>query len=161
MKYISKQKFDGLIAKGARTFPNGRLLELDGKEYYNCEGIECSIYLIRPEHYKWYIGMSFGNYAWALVAATGNKQVDTRVDTRVVCLRVNDFFPTELIAGTRNKKYDTSTALSQKTGWLRGMGNKGSGCEFFRADKVQEAIKILQANGYNFIWPETLEYERF
>ena len=157
IKYVTKQQFDELLAKGARTFPNGRMLELDGKEYYNCEGIECSIYLIRPEHYKWYIGMSFGNYAQALVAATGDKQVDTRV----VCLKVNDFFPTELIAGTRGKKYDASTALSQKTGWLKATGNRGSGSEFFRADKVQEAIKILQANGYNFIWPEKLEYEHF
>ena len=156
-KYVTKQQFDELLAKGARTFPNSRLLELDGKKYYNCEGIKCSISLIKPEHYKWYIGMSFGNYAWALVTATGDKQVDTRV----VRLNVDDFFPTALVAGTRNKKYDASTALSQKTGWPRGTGNRGSGSEFFRADKVQEAIKILQANGYNFIWPEKLEYERF
>ena len=154
MKYISKQKFDELIAKGAQTFPNGRRLDFDGKEYYNCEGITCSIYLMRPEHYKWYIGMSFGNYAQALVAATGNKQVDTRI----VCLKVDDFFPTRLIAGVRNGKYDASTALSQKTGWLKGVGFRST-TEFFRVDRVKEAIKILRANGYNFEWPEKLEYE--
>lgn len=57
-----------------------------------------------------------------------------------------DWFPTELVAGIANGRYSNTSSLSRKTGWLRSFGV----IELFRAEKVEEAISILNKYGFKF-----------
>lgn len=58
------------------------------------------------------------------------------------------WFPTELVAGVKERCFSEDTSLSRNTGWLKGNGCRGSMTEFFRADRINEAIKVLKNNGY-------------
>jgi len=66
-------------------------------------------------------------------------------DARVFVLEC-EWFPTELVAGVVNGKFSNTSSLSRKTGWLRTFGV----IELFRAEKVEEAISILNKHGFKF-----------
>ena len=63
------------------------------------------------------------------------------------CTKLNHF-PTELIAGVKNKQFSQDTELSNKSGWLKANGATGTFTEFIKATKINEAITILQNNGF-------------
>ena len=86
-----------------------------------------------------YLGMTYEEYAKATKEMFGDD------DARVFVLEC-DWFPTELVPGVANGRYSNTSSLSRKTGWLRTFGV----IELVRAEKVEEAIFILNKHGFKF-----------
>lgn len=101
--------------------------------------MEYKISVLEKKSYPWYLGMTYEEYAKATKEMFGDE------DARVFVLEC-DWFPTELVAGIANGRYSNTSSLSRKTGWLRTFGV----IELFRAEKVEEAISILNKHGFKF-----------
>ncbi len=82
------------------------------------------------------------HYMWFL-----NRNHDKLGDV-YIATESRGWFPTELVAGVKERCFSEDTSLSRNTGWLNGNGCRGSMTAFFRADRIKEAIKVLKNNGY-------------
>lgn len=139
-KYVTSEKFTNL-SKGKKVvdYPNPWFKDVNGIRYHiiNPE-MKYKIELLPKDSYLWYLGMSFESYTKHL------KEVMNDEDPRVFVLSC-EWFPTELVAGVVNGRFCNTSSLSLKTGWIRTMNS-----DYFRASKVKEAIRILNANGFMF-----------
>ena len=59
------------------------------------------------------------------------------------------WFPTELVCGTVNGRYDTKSDLAKITGWIPTNGCFGSKNDAFRGFKVDFAAELLKNAGFN------------
>lgn len=139
-KYVTPEKFSKL-SKGKKVvdYPNPWFKDVNGIRYHiiNPE-MEYKIELLPKESYLWYLGMSFESYSKHL------EEIMNDEDPRVFVFSC-EWFPTELVAGVTNGRFCNTSALSLNTGWIRTMNS-----DYFRASKVKEAIRILNANGFMF-----------
>lgn len=141
--YLSEKEFAKLAKskKNIKSFPNPDYKEIDGVSYMIIrDGEICSTKILSEDDKKWYCGVK-----------TEEDVVELRVD-KMCC------FPTELVADTQPRivsgvirsGFSMDTELSRKTGWLYSAGTLGSRGDLFLKSKVNEAIKILNKNGFSF-----------
>lgn len=140
-KYVTPKAFSK-ITKGKKVvdYPNEWIKDIDGVRYHivNPEMVY-KITELKKESYLWYLGMSYDSYAHHLKEMFGDD------DARVYMLEC-DWFPTELVAGIKNGRFSNTSALSQRTGWIRSFGR----IELFRASRINEAIALLNKNHFMF-----------
>lgn len=142
-KYVTEKQFERLSkGKLVKSYPNPYIKEIDGIEYKiipNGEKFETKV--LSEQEKLWWCG-----------AKTEEEVVELSVSK-------SGWFPTDLVAGTLPKHlgcgiiregFNMNTELSKKTGWLQGTGNLGSRSDLFLKSKVNEAIKILNKNGFSF-----------
>lgn len=148
--YTTLRKFNK-ISKGKKVieFPNPLVKEIDGIRYNIVpKDIVCKAELMKPESYEWYLGMSYDQYKELI-----KKEFDDD-DPRVYVLSVSTgFFPTELVAGVKDRVFSSYTALSKKTGYIN-RAFLGSAGNAFRASCIQATLKILKKNHFKFEIPE-------
>lgn len=142
-KYVTDKQFDKLSnGKNIKSYPNPYVKEVGGIQYNIVPSSEKFEVRILSEQEK----------AWWCASET---------EEEVVLLSVSKtgWFPTELVAGTLSKNlgrgvirenFDINTELSKKTGWLRNTGSLGSRGNLFLKSKVNEAVNILNKNGFSF-----------
>lgn len=142
-KYVTENQFNKLSkGKLVKSYPNRYIKDIEGIEYNiipNCEKFETKV--LSPEEKVWLCG------------------VQTEEEVVELCVTERGWFPTDLIAGTLPKHlgcgiiregFNMNTELSKKTGWLHSTDNCGSRSALFLKSKVNEAINILNKNGFNF-----------
>lgn len=140
-RYVSPERFTS-ISRGKKVidYPNEWFKDAGGIRYHIINpDMKYRITELDKKSYAWYLGMSYDSYAKHLKEIFGDE------DARVFVLEC-DWFPTELVAGVSNGRYCNTSSLSRKTGWIRSFGT----VELFRAEKIQEAIAILNKNGFMF-----------
>lgn len=140
-RYVSPKKFSK-VSKGKKVvdYPNEWIKDVNGTRHHIINpDMEYKISVLEKKSYPWYLGMTYEEYAKATKEMFGDE------DARVFVLEC-DWFPTELVAGIANGRYSNTSSLSRKTGWLRSFGV----IELFRAEKVEEAISILNKYGFKF-----------
>ena len=147
MRYVTPRGF-ARMSKGKKVtdYPNPWIKDIDGVccQIINPD-MEYKISTIGKEHYPWYLGMTFEEYAKQVKEIFGDD------DARVFALEC-EWFPTHLVAGVRNGRYNNMTSLSRKSGWIRTFG----GMDLFRASQVKTAIAILNKAGFKFNVKEIL-----
>lgn len=140
-RYVSPEKFSK-VSKGKKVvdYPNEWFKNVNGILYHIINpDMEYKILLLKKESYSWYLGMVYDDYSKMVKEKFGDD------DARVFILEC-DWFPTELVAGVTNGKFCNTSSLSRRTGWIRTCYN----IELFRAERVEEAISILNKHGFNF-----------
>lgn len=140
-KYITPEGFAKISeGKAVKHYPNKWIKEMDDVCYHiiNPE-MKYHIAEVAKKDYPWYVGMTYESYASYIRDRFGE------TDARIFELKC-DWFPTDLIAGVKNGRFDNNTSLSLKTGWLKTFCN----VDLFRAEKLPVAIKILNKHGFKF-----------
>lgn len=140
-KYVTPERFASISrGKDIKHYPNEWIKEIGGICYHIINpDMKYHVEEVSKNDYPWYLGMTYDNYS---------KQIQERfgeADARIFALRC-DWFPTDLVAGVRNGRYNNMTSLSKKTGWIKTFCN----VELFRAERLPEAIAILNKNGFGF-----------
>lgn len=142
-KYVTDKQFDKLSnGKNIKSYPNPYVKDVNGIQYNIVPSSEKFEVRILSEQEK----------LWWCASET---------EEEVVLLSISEigWFPTELVAGTLSKNlgrgvtrenFDMNTELSKKTGWLKNTGSLGSRGNLFLKSKVNEAINILNKNGFSF-----------
>lgn len=140
-KYVSPARFERISrGKEVKSYPNPWIKDIAGVRYHIINpDMEYETTLLDKDSYLWYLGMTYEDYAKVV------KELFGEDDPRVYILRC-DWFPTDLVAGVKNGRYDNSTPLSVKSGWIRSFGN----LELFRAGAVRTGIDILNRAGFKF-----------
>ncbi len=138
--YLSQQEFDTLSkCKDVVSYKN-KYLKRIGDIYYHIitDGVGIEVKLLSDKEKNCYCAV--------------------KTDEDVVMLSLNDkgfrtlgWFPTELVAGLKGGYVNMNTPLSRKTGWLEDTDASGSFTACFLKSKVEEAIKILENNGFKII----------
>ena len=138
--YLSQQEFDTLSKGKEIVSYNNKYLKRIGDTYYHIvvDGVGIEVKLLSEEDKNYYCAI--------------------KTDEDVVELSLNDkgfrtlgWFPTELVAGVKGGYINMDTPLSRKTGWLYKRDAAGSFTAYFLKSKVEEAIKILENNGFRII----------
>lgn len=140
-RYVSPEKFSK-VSKGKEIvdYPNQWFKDVNGVRHHIINpDMEYKISVLEKKSYPWYLGMTYEDYAREINEMFGDD------DARVFVLEC-DWFPTELVAGVVNGRFCNTSSLSRKTGWIRSFGT----IELFRAEKVAEAISILNKHGFKF-----------
>ena len=140
-RYVSPEKFSKVSkCKKVVDYPNPWIKDVNGIRHHIINpDMEYKISVLEKKSYPWYLGMTYEDYAKETKEMFGDE------DARVFVLEC-EWFPTELVAGVVNGKFSNTSSLSRKTGWLRSFGV----IELFRAEKVEEAISILNKHGFKF-----------
>ena len=159
-KYVTQEEFEKLAkGKKVKDMPNP-LIKYIGEDMYEIMKPEamCKVSTMPHDHYTWFIGCTFDKYQELIKKHFGEENSEIVVistDTKAGYY----WFPTELVCGTvpvhigagiiRNK-FTMKSELAQKTGfWDLRNPNAGSFECYFRSAKVNEAIRILNANHWN------------
>lgn len=155
-KYVTPEQFAKLSkGKKVKSYPNPLVKEIADVTYkIVTPDTVCKISRLTEEQYIWWLGMSKETYS------RGLKEYKSDSNAEVYELTVvGDWFPTDLIAGTvscnlgygvTRNAFSMNTPLSDKTGYLQANGSIGSASCLFMGSKVNEAIKILNKNHFNF-----------
>lgn len=140
-KYISPERFSKVSrGKKVTNHPNEWFKDVDGIRYHIVNpNMKYKVSVLDRKSYPWYLGMTHESYSDHVKEIFGDD------DSRVFVLEC-EWFPTELVAGVTNGRFCNTSSLSRKTGWIRSFGT----IELFRASKVEEAIAILNKNGFMF-----------
>ena len=155
-KYVTEKEFAKLSkGKKVKEYPNPLIKEIDGQDYEICtKDCKCFVSKMPREHYPWYIGRTFEDYQKEVKEKYGED------DSEVITIRTNTkagykWFPTELVCGCKKihigagiirDMFSIDTDLARKTGCMLFGENQGSAECNFRSSKVDEAIRILNAN---------------
>lgn len=155
-KYVTPEQFAKLSkGKKVKSYPN-LLVKVIGDVTYNIVTPDtvCKISRLTEEQYTLWLGMSKETYK------NGLSKYKDDANSDVYKLTVEGgWFPTELVAGTvscnlgygvTRNAFSMNTPLSDKTGYLQANGSIGSASCLFMGSKVNEAIKILNKNHFNF-----------
>lgn len=159
-KYVTPEEFAKLSqGKKVKDMPNP-LIKYIGEVGYEIIKPEamCRVSTLPHDHYPWFIGCTFDKYQEKVKEVFGENNSEIVVistDTKAGYY----WFPTDLVCGTVPKhigagivrdQFSMKSELAQQTGYW-GMRNENAGsfeC-YFRSAKVNEAIRILNANHWN------------
>ena len=142
-KYVTDKQFDKLSnGKNIKSYPNPYMKEVDGIQYNIVPSSEkFEVRILSEQEKLWWCAS------------------DTEEEVVLLAISEIGWFPTELVAGTKSKNlgrgvirenFDMDTELSKRTGWLQNAGSLGSRGNLFLKSKVNEAINILNKNGFSF-----------
>ena len=158
-KYVTPQEFERLAkGKKVKEFPNPLVKEIDGVHYEIMKPeAMCKVMALPHEHYEWFLGCTFEEYQRMIKDKYGEENsevIEIWTDTKAGY----SWFPTELVCGTVpvslgygivREMFSPKSDLAKQTGYLQQRNNTGSFACYFRSAKVNEAIRILNANHWN------------
>ena len=129
-RHIYRTSLAGL--KVINTFPNPVFYDVD------FEGELCRLHLLNDEnniiHFK---KLTSDEKSWYC----------PQIKNDDIIMLSGEWFPTELVAGVINGRFDSKSDLSLATGWIQSF-NTGSSNECFKLSRVYEAIYILEKEGF-------------